>query len=153
MLNYSQEQHERLQKTPVYQKSVKAFYRADVFCRKSGKNAQLAVKKHQLRKTKKTFGVDYLTLLENEASHEQLDQCLREGHLQVGMLQKDIQKLRSEKKGLDLWLQDKLARIGGKAPMPMTPPSSSLGGALTQTNRTTIATLTYPNMTDKWDTA
>ena len=101
MLNHSQQ--EQLQKMPVYEKSLKAFYHADHFCRKSGKNAQLVVKKHQLRKTKKTFGVDYLTLLEKEASHEQLDQCLRQGHLQVGMIQKDIQKLRSEKKGLDLW--------------------------------------------------
>ena len=100
-----------LRQSKVYRTSLKAFYHADNFCRKSGRNAKLAVKKHQLRQAKSRFGMDYLTLLEQDAGYEELDQCLREGHMKVGMINKDIQALRAEKKSLDELLKDKLAGV------------------------------------------
>jgi hypothetical protein len=107
MLNREKE----IKQSKVYKESLEAIYRVDIFCRKSGKNAKLAVKKHQLREAKKTFGLDYLTLLEKDASYDELDECLREGHMKVGLLNKDIQALRAEKKSLDELLQAKLARV------------------------------------------
>ena len=93
----------------LYQVSMDSFYRADTFCRKSERNAKLAVKKLQLRRVKKAFGLDYMTLLEQEASPEELDKCMRDGHHKLDLINKEIRALRAEKASLDDMLQRKLA--------------------------------------------
>uniref|UniRef100_A0A7S3P6T4 Uncharacterized protein n=1 Tax=Amphora coffeiformis TaxID=265554 RepID=A0A7S3P6T4_9STRA len=93
----------------LYQVSMDTFYRADTLCRKSERNAKLAVKKLQARRVKKAFGLEYMTLLEKEASPEQLDKCMRDGHEKIDLINKDIRALRAEKASLDDELKRKLA--------------------------------------------
>jgi hypothetical protein len=102
---------EAVKQSKAYKASLMAWYKTDIFCRKSGRNAKLAVKKHQLQQAKKSFGVDYLTLLEQDAGFEKLDECLRDGHMKVGMIKKDIQALRAEKTSLDELLKQKVASL------------------------------------------
>ena len=94
----------------LYRASVNTFHRADIFCRKTERNAKLAVKKLQLRQVKKSFGIDYMTLLEKEANPDELDRCLRDGHEKMGNINKDIRTLRAEKTSLDDMLKQKLVR-------------------------------------------
>ena len=51
-----------------------------------------------------------MTLLEKDASPEELEQCLRDGHDKMGVLNKDIRALRAEKTSLDEMLERKLVR-------------------------------------------
>lgn len=93
--------------------SLNSFYRADIFCRKSERNAKLVVKKFELRHAKKTFGMDYMNLLEKEASQDDFEQCLRNGYEKIGVIHKDIRHLRAEKSSLDDLLKQKLVRKQG----------------------------------------
>ena len=92
----------------IHRATLNTLYRADVFCRKSERNAKLAVKKIQLRQVKKSFGIDYMTLLEKEATPEQLDECLRNGHEKIDLIHKEMRTLRAEKTSLDDLLRHKL---------------------------------------------
>lgn len=94
----------------VHRRSINALYRADVFCRKSERNAKIVVKKLQLRRAKKAFGVDYMTLLEKEATSEDFERCLRSGYEKIGVIHKEIRTLRAEKASLDDILKQKLAQ-------------------------------------------
>jgi len=93
----------------LYQISMETFYRADTLCRKSERNAKLALKKLQARHVKKDFGLKYMTLLEKEASPDELDKCMRDGHEKIDLINKDIRALRAEKASLDDELKRKLA--------------------------------------------
>lgn len=97
MLNHQQEEIPK----KIYQASMDTFYWADTFVKKSERNAKLAIKKLQLRRVKKAFGLDYMTLLEKDATPEQLDHCMREGHENMDRIHKDIRALRAEKASLD----------------------------------------------------
>jgi hypothetical protein len=95
----------------IRRKSINSFHRADIFCRKSDRNARLVLKKVQLKQAKKTFGLDYMTLLEKEeSSPDELDSCMRAGYEKIGVLHKDMKTLRAEKKSLDELLRQKLLR-------------------------------------------
>ena len=94
----------------IYRASMNAFHRADILTRKSSRNARLAIKKLQLHQVKKSFGIEYMTLLEKNASLDELDRCLREGHDKIGVINKDIRTLVGEKTSLDELLQRKLVR-------------------------------------------
>lgn len=95
----------------IRRKSINSFHRADIFCRKSDRNARLALKKVQLSQAKKSFGLDYMTLLEQETSSpDELESCMRAGYEKIGVLHKDMKTLRAEKKSLDELLWQKLLR-------------------------------------------
>ena len=103
--------------TKMFKASMNAFYRTDHFCRKSERNAKLTVKRIQLHQVKKSFGLDYMNLLEKEASAEKLDECLRDGHMKIGLLNKSIHTLRAEKASLDERLKE---RLTGNTSWPKT---------------------------------
>ena len=106
MLN-QQEKEESLSSL-IVRTSVNTFHRAEIFCKKPERNAKLALKKHQLNQVKKSFGVDYMNLLEKDANPDELEQCMRDGHEKMGNLNKDIRMLRAEKTSLDDLLKQKL---------------------------------------------
>ena len=110
MLTEQEKQEEESLQSMLYRTSMNTFHRAEIFCKKTERNAKLAVKKLQLRQVKKTFGVDYMTLLEKDANPDELEQCMRDGHEKMGNINKDIRTLRAEKTSLDDLLQQKLVR-------------------------------------------
>lgn len=76
-------------------------------CFKLKKQTDISILEYKIEKLKRNFGIDYLTLVGDDADVEDLKECLRVALEELDMLQNEIEDIRDE-------IYDKEARVNSK---------------------------------------
>jgi hypothetical protein len=71
-----------------------AWVRSMGFCEKSEFWAKIKLKKRLLKACKKSFGVQYMDMIESKASAEELDQCVQASQRRIEVIKRDIAALK-----------------------------------------------------------
>jgi hypothetical protein len=80
------------------------------FCKKSDKLAKIRFKKMQLNNQRKSFGVNYMTLLERNASQQELQKCISNAQIGMDIIQEEINALQGEAGRIDEKSRRKMVR-------------------------------------------
>ena len=65
-------------------------------CFKAQSNTKIQVLEFQIKQRQKKFGVDYMTLIENNASPQRLKACLKQAQDEIAELQREIDEIDNE---------------------------------------------------------
>jgi hypothetical protein len=84
------------------------------FCEKSEFWAKMKLKKRQIKRCKKSFGVQYMDMIENKASADELDQCLQASQRRIEVIKNDLAELKGAVARIDEKMDNKLHKNPGK---------------------------------------
>lgn len=117
-------------------RSTKNFFTSCFGCIQTvDEHAKIKYKETQLASRQKTFGVAYLTLVEEGATQEQLDACVKEAQDDLKKIKAEIEELKKEIDRVKTETQKKIVQKPGATAAVDTPPS-------TTTTQTATATTT-----------
>jgi hypothetical protein len=99
------------------------------FCEKSEFWLKMKLKKRQLKGYKKSFGVQYMDLLDSGASADELEQCVQASKRKMKVIKNDIAELKAAVARIDEKMNNKFHKAPGKEVQRSRPtwlfPSSS----------------------------
>jgi hypothetical protein len=78
------------------------------FCEKSELLSKMKIKKEQVKACKRSFGVQYMDMLESGASANQLAQCVKASQLEIQVIKSDIAELGTAAARIDEKTNNKL---------------------------------------------
>jgi peptidoglycan hydrolase CwlO-like protein len=87
--------------------------------------ASIQVKNFKIEALKKKFGVDYMNLVKNHASEDQLEECVRAARASMEELETEIKKLEDNIHAIDAETQAKLIKKSGNVPSTPTTPTAA----------------------------
>jgi hypothetical protein len=78
------------------------------FFEKSEFWAKMKLKKRQLKRCKKSFGVQYMDMIESNASADELEQCVEASQRRIEVIKNDISDIKRAVTRIDEKMNDKL---------------------------------------------
>jgi hypothetical protein len=91
-----------------------AWVRSIGFCEKSEFWSKIKLKKRLLKACKKSFGVQYMDMIESKASAEELDQCVQASQRRIEVIKKDIAELKRKVARIEEKTNNRLHKNPGK---------------------------------------
>jgi hypothetical protein len=99
-----------------------AWIRSMGFCEKSEFWTKIKLKKRQLKGCKKSFGVQYMDMIERKASTDDLDQCVQASQRKIEVIKNDIAELKIAVARIEEKTDNRLHKNPGKE-VPRTRPT------------------------------
>jgi hypothetical protein len=106
-----------------------AWIRSMGFCEKSEFWAKMKLTKRKIKGCKKSFGVQYMDMIESKASTEELDQCVQTSQRKIEVIKKEIAEIKGAVARIEEKTNKRLHKNPGKEVVRTRPtwlfPSSS----------------------------
>ena len=101
-------------------------------CFKLKQNTKIQVLEFQIKQKQQQFGIDYLTLVKNNASQAELKDCIKVARTEIGELQKQVNELDDEIDTQEQNTNDRI--IANPNPQQPKPKPRNAGGGFIEQN-------------------